>query len=223
VRRSQKLRLTYGAVFLAGVFAGAVASVGSVSGHIVSLYYGPEWSGDRAYGVGWLASTPNTASGVSTISGSVLEWNSVSATFEFTPYQGRNTSVSWTGSGCTTGYPNQVWSMSSDTGSSLAVTHRCSSGGSVLRAAIRIDTRLNWDVDGGTTPANLWDLRSVMVHEYGHATGFGGGTSAIPHFEEDDVFCDAGIRHTMCPSTSIGAIYWRSLELHDEHTFDGAY
>lgn len=68
------------------------------------------------------------------------------------------------------------------------------------------------------------DLWSVATHEVGHMTGFVGGPNGDGHFDQNDPegTCTGEV-HTMCPSYEGGSEHFRTLEVHDRHTFTAAY
>ncbi len=119
--------------------------------------------------------------------------------------------------------PSGVITVVSSNISPLGRTEWCLVSGTYTldNVVISIDYRA-WD-PGGTVPSNKWDFHGVLMHEVVHATGWGlewradhfVGSSACPS--------NVVLRQTMCPSYSIGHVYWRSLESHDIHTIQGAY
>lgn len=115
----------------------------------------------------------------------------------------------------------------------MAITVRCESTSGVWgRWWITIDPDFSWYVGSGQAPSNQQHLKGVMAHEFGHATGFGTGSSEKDHFQEsDDSTCPstAFLRDTMCVrwGTSDGFEDFQhqmlSLEAHDIHTFLNIY
>lgn len=113
-----------------------------------------------------------------------------------------------------------------------ASTTRCKNlgTGAYGRWYITIDSSYTWFTGSGQAPPGDQHLRGIMTHEFGHATGFGSGTSGSPHFVEGDGACttSASTRATMCVSWG-GATYdsleheMTSLEDHDKHTFLNVY
>jgi hypothetical protein len=74
-------------------------------------------------------------------------------------------------------------------------------------------------------PANRNDLESTMMHEFGHATGWG------PHYDDHKGLTQGGAvctsnrsdRETMCSSSPLGESWERGLGPHDRETFFKAY
>lgn len=54
----------------------------------------------------------------------------------------------------------------------LAVTHKWSSGSTIIQAGIVFNTRFSWDVHSGSSDAFI-DFRRVATHELGHVLGLG--------------------------------------------------
>jgi hypothetical protein len=111
----------------------------------------------------------------------------------------------------------------------MALTVKClNSAGQWGRWYITIDSSFTWYSGTGDAPAGQQHLRGVMVHEFGHATGWGSGTEAS-HFADTDAACPslAADRATMCGKW--GTIYqsvqhlMSTLEPHDTHTFLNVY
>jgi hypothetical protein len=94
----------------------------------------------------------------------------------------------------------------------LGQTQRCTSGSTITRARVFLDTLDGWYLGSGS-PGGLYDGRSALTHELGHVGGFSG------HFAD----ACSGTINTMCPTVAAGTTHMRTLESHDEHTFDGAY
>lgn len=109
--------------------------------------------------------------------------------------------------------------LDSVSSSALGVVYRCVvSGGRVIRFSMSFDEQRPWYSGTGETPAGSYDLWSMASHEAGHATGWGG------HLAEDGQYCpNDPSRHTMCPTLYPGTERQRHLEVHDYHTFEGAY
>ena len=118
----------------------------------------------------------------------------------------------------------------------LARTVICrNSNGQYGRWWITIDPDFTWFAGTGDAPSGQHHLRGIMVHEFGHATGFGTGTDPGEpddhgHFHEsDNNACPslAADRATMCPAW--GTLYhsvehlMSTLEPHDTHTFLNVY
>lgn len=72
--------------------------------------------------------------------------------------------------------------------SPLGATYGClNSNGTLIGSTVLLDVRTDWDYNGGTTASNQVDLEGLVVHELGHATGFGlfgastTSSTPIPH------------------------------------------
>lgn len=79
----------------------------------------------------------------------------------------------------------------------------------------------SWN-ESGVPTANEIDMLSVMVHEFGHATGWGGGSD---HFADNSsTHCsEDATRRTMCKSVIEGSIWARDLQQTDINTASAAY
>ena len=103
----------------------------------------------------------------------------------------------------------------------LGATKRCIITGhpNVVRFSLAVDSDTPWYTGTGTVPSGLYDVRSVLSHEFGHVTGWQG------HFANsigDGCEYNTG-RHTMCPDIPAGSNWMQSLATHDIHTFQAAY
>jgi hypothetical protein len=76
-----------------------------------------------------------------------------------------------------------------------------------------VNSQVNWYTGTGVPPPNKYDVFSVLVHEFGHATGWG------PNHLQGGGTCPV---HVMCPTLGNG-VTRRVLQSHDSHTFDNAY
>lgn len=107
-------------------------------------------------------------------------------------------------------------------GNAIGLTTTCILAGGSTASAFRIifDSAETWYSGSGNAPATSFDARSVATHEFGHATGFYG------HFPADSTDCLSGgasTDQTMCSALTRGEEHFRTLGVHDTHTFDGAY
>lgn len=103
-------------------------------------------------------------------------WNANSGTWlDFINAGYQDESVHWTGSACTTGSGTAVWIVTASI-NPLGREHTCATSRTITRSVIVLDdTRDNWYVGSSTSvPSDKYDLRSVIVHEFGHAGGFKG-------------------------------------------------
>jgi hypothetical protein len=105
----------------------------------------------------------------------------------------------------------------------LGQTQTCRISGTetILSFSIVLNSGANFYTGTGTPGTGQYDALSVATHEFGHAAGLG-------HFADTDPStCNpAGGRlydNTMCGSLPVRFTTWRSLELHDRHTFQAAY
>lgn len=90
------------------------------------------------------------------------------------------------------------------------------SNGNINKIEVEYDSYENWYTGSGSPGSNQYDLRSVAVHELGHALGLN-HTQSMPHCPGNSA--DA----TMCESVSIGSTYWRSLAGDDRDGVDDLY
>lgn len=105
-------------------------------------------------------------------------------------------------------------------GGVYAETRICHPGNIMEEFQLRFDSGQNWYTGTGSPPSDEADVIGIAAHEFGHAGGWG------PHFSETSTQCPStnSTRHTMCPGSEYYGEKWlRSLEPHDEHTFDDAY
>jgi len=105
----------------------------------------------------------------------------------------------------------------------LGQTQTCRISGTetILSFSIVLNSGANFYTGTGTPGTGQYDALSVATHEFGHAAGLG-------HFADTDPStCNpAGGRlydNTMCGALPVRFTTWRSLELHDRHTFQAAY
>jgi hypothetical protein len=92
-----------------------------------------------------------------------------------------------------------------------------------------IDSDSNWyhtsGDDGVNGTASAWGF---LTHEFGHASGFGNGSSP-EHFSTPCDTSDPANYQTMCaeppgnPSDQDNAWRWNTLEAHDIHEFTSEY
>lgn len=93
--------------------------------------------------------------------------------------------------------------------------------GRIVGFTLSIDNEHIWWASSSTAiPGREYDLLGVLIHEFDHGVGF------TPHWDQGGAanLCPTdSTRHTMCASIWSGVTYWRTIESHDAHTFDGAY
>jgi hypothetical protein len=109
-------------------------------------------------------------------------------------------------------------------GSAVAETGACPSSGDFSYVAIRFDSNAPDPWYKGADPSGQGgdelDLQSFATHEFGHATGT---WNENQHFGSGECPGTASGDETMCPGLDSGHHYWRTLEWHDEHTFQSNY
>lgn len=114
--------------------------------------------------------------------------------------------------------PNAVFKAGMEVGT-VGYTPGCYQDGKQVGFTLVMNNIYNYYWGTGTPASNQIDARSILTHEFGHATGWYG------HFAQTSDTCGGtGPDQTMCrvyePSTPTE---WRSLEEHDKHTIDAAY
>lgn len=212
-KKMQRFRLGLLAALL-GFMLGAPSVV---SAHTASNYFTTgKWSADPNYYIG---SLPGDSAGSTTaIDKGDEPWDINTGTWLDFHKGGTDSGVQYL-TGCTTGYGTRpVW-ITGVSISGLANEYTCYSGSTITRSVITIDsTRSNWYQGTSTSvPSGDVDLISVMVHEFGHAGGF------VGHWDGVGEDCTGSDRETMCLGTPTGTSYKRSIQLHENHTFDSAY
>jgi hypothetical protein len=207
----------------------SLTSVYKASAHTVGTFYGKSWSSDPNYYIGFLAPGFSTASGLASINSAPSKYNSLAnSTLDFNP-AGTDGTVAWMGDVCAT-LQNEfsgVWVISYDFGNAgvPGLTSDCNTGTSNFNkmvVGINQNSGLIWYTGSGDSPSTDVDLRSVVTHEFGHATGFGLYSASV-HFDGAAAICSGATKQTMCPSTVFGEDVMRSLETHDKHTVEGKY
>lgn len=204
---------------LAGFGVGSVVGSTASGAHTASTYIPLTWASDPDYYFGDLDSPLSGPTPESSLHAGNDPWNANSGTWLDINWGGvYDSSVVWTGSGCTTGYGTRLWVLTHSI-SNLATESTCGTSTTITRSSIRFDdTRSNWYVGSSSSvPSGQYDLRSVAVHEFGHAGGFSG------HWDGVGEDCTGSDRETMCSGLPSGTSYKRSIEAHENHTFDSAY
>lgn len=110
-------------------------------------------------------------------------------------------------------------------GETLARAGICTEvGGRAQWFYMAFDRQERWYAGRGDPPNDAADAQSVATHEFGHATGW------FAHYDDGQTtstpVCPKPLnnsQHTMCKSHQAGSAWWRGLEPHDRHTFEGAY
>lgn len=208
--RIPSLRLSV-MTFVIGLFLGITVGGGA---HTASTFYPSKWTADQTWRIGYRHFYLASETARISITTGDDEWNALTLGWLEFSYAGESPSVTWTGSACsyTTNYV-----IAASTPGYAGLTYNCGSGGNLTRTVVLLSNGSNWYVGSGTPSSNLYDLRSVVTHEFGHAMAFSG------HFGSSDTACSQSPIHTMCSGISPGTTYKRTLETHDEHTFTSAY
>ena len=97
----------------------------------------------------------------------------------------------------------------------------CATSTTITDMTIQMDDNANWYVLSGTPSGSQYDLRSVTIHEFGHANGFFGPNNG--HFLASDSVCTTSPIHTMCSGISPGTTYKRTLESHETSLLTAGY
>jgi hypothetical protein len=99
----------------------------------------------------------------------------------------------------------------------LAWTFSLVNGDDMYRSLIDVndDDHIPWFEGSGTPGDTKYDLRGTMVHELGHASGFG-------HI---NVNCGTSSMYSMCgdPSDFLGNLWGRTLSSHEENDLAAKY
>lgn len=101
----------------------------------------------------------------------------------------------------------------------LAFTPTCRPSGNVTGFSMIINSRYAFSLSTEPSDPGELDLLAVLVHEFGHATGWTGHYGA-----NTDQCSGTGPDQTMCPNYEpTEPNEWRTLEEHDTHTLQNAY
>lgn len=104
-------------------------------------------------------------------------------------------------------------------GTSVARTATCPgpNGTSIIGYVMQFSSDHAFYTGTGSTPSDKFDTWRISAHEHGHGAGFEG------HWPGS--LCSGSTAETLCASTSPGldSQRFRTLQQHDEHTFEGAY
>lgn len=165
-------------------------------------------------------------------------WNNVGTSLRF-DYQASQPdwgSLGWGTCSSSYQYDKVGWTAIGPSGFSndepLGQASSCTFGSNSSAAwnfKIRFNSGAPWYKGDGSVPSGKYDLWSVAMHEFGHATGRNRGGDGDGHFSESSTYCpnynasNFSTRHTMCPSTYSGTALQRTLETHDVDVLQNAY
>lgn len=203
----------FGLVFVATYASAAQA-------HTASAHYPSEWTSDIDYNIGFRHTGFTGSDFTNSVHAADNPWDGISGNWFDFNWGTTDTGVTTWG-GCTTVPSGGLW-VGTGAISALATESTCTSTstGNITRSSITVDrTGRTWHQGSSSSvPAGSTDLRSVLIHEFGHATGFAG------HFVNSSITdCTGSDRNTMCSGLPSGTSYKRSLESHDIHTIQAAY
>lgn len=200
----------------------ALAFAAPAAAHDPGPYMSYRWV--RSLTVPWRLSSGITVQSVrDRIAAGAAQWNSLAQPMKFSRLA--DTTRAWVAP-CPSSYQdNAVFRRDIPEADVLGRTHYCTySGTNELYAfQMEIDLRSDFYLGTGTPLATQYDLWSVAVHEFGHATGF------AAHWDEAGFYCSQNVdsvsptRHTMCPTIYRGTTMQRTLAPHDKDVFQNAY
>lgn len=208
--------------------AALVLGTGAVA-HDKDTFYAKTWrSGDRNQDYGFHSAVPS-GDFRDRVAGGAHRWNELAGNMQFSR---GGVNVTWTygSTNCNNPGDNSIHYGEIDGPpepgkvKTLAMTKHCyytADPAHLHSFRMKFDHDDPWYRGTGDTPNDKYDLLGVATHEFGHATGFG-QFGAQDHFSGGSTYCDSP-KHTMCPSISMGADGWSSLEEHDKHTFNNQY
>lgn len=203
----------------------AIGLLPGVASSHANVFYWRTWQTDPDYYVGTLSGLPSGAANKIHLADD--PWDGTPGAWLDFDYAATYSGTSW--SGCPSSIENKHYIYSYSYGSSssnLAATTTCTNSSNTIK---RTYTRINKDKPwwtGNNTPSNYNDLQGVMIHEFGHASGFGG------HFSWNDPVCaDSSTIHAMCTGNDYSDVSWkgsdgvrmRTIELHEKNLFAGWY
>lgn len=205
-------------IIVAGVAAlfGASTSVSSTPVIAASSYFPRVYTSDANMAFGSRASAFTSSTAEASLHTGDDGWDSVSENWFDWGWQGEFDTVAWTGGACATAPTNGVhYLVTTGTFSGSGVTNLCTSGSTILRGVTRFDHSEPWNFGSGTPGAGQTDLRSLVVHEMGHAAGW------VGHLASPCGFVD--YQATMCATPYGGQTWWRSLQSYDTTQIAAAY
>ncbi len=103
--------------------------------------------------------------------------------------------------------------------------------GNIKQFVMVFNSYWNWNRQTSDPGNTEIDALSTAVHEFGHAGGFyghfsdtsAGGTCPLGDYSGWQTMCDSVGNLTGGTDNELGKKFRRTLESHDEHTFDNAY
>jgi hypothetical protein len=234
------------AVALLGLLVGLLAPIGGALGHPEENYYARKWGNDRLPTITWAfdEDVPSGSGWRARIREGADEWDSVQPSafqFEDIGEVVKSYSADCDDYGLEA---NVLFHRGIDSaGQVLATTAICQRDNpdKIKTFIMSFDSFEDWHVGTGNPPTvqecltSCPDLRAIATHEFGHGTGGWTTASLRDHFDATNNPESCGAPgatdyHTMCakyePSRDgdpARGARWRSLEVHDRHTFGDAY
>ncbi len=178
-----------------------------------SSFFAKTWDADATFNIGHRHAGFRNSSFNSSVQSADNPWDNTSgAWFDFN-WGGYDQSVTTWG-GCTTVPSGEIW-VGTGAISPLGLESTCATSTTIVTSTITVDrTGRTWHMSSSTSvPSGSHDLRSLLVHEFGHAAGFAHITSG----------CSGTSRPTMCSTLPKGTSYMRTLQSADKTEFAAAY
>lgn len=181
-----------------------------------SAYIPKEWASDPDYHLGYRHSGFTGSSFSNAVYAADDPWDAVSGNWLDFHWGGVDTGVFTWQSACLS--PSGGVYVGTAAISPMATEKTCSNSTTITRSNIAVDrTGRDWHYSAAAPAATKLDLRSVLVHEFGHAAGFAG------HFAGSALCPGGSSDHTMCSGISAGEYHPRTLEWNDEQQIAMAY
>jgi len=180
-----------------------------------SFWIPSEWTADPDYHLGYRHSGYTGSNFTNAVQSADDPWDNVGSSWLDFNWGGTDTSVFTWQDACLS--PDGVF-VGTAAITPLGREKTCTNSGNMRASNIAIDrTGRNWEFGPANASSNEWDMRSVLVHEFGHAAGWVGhfaGSSRCPNTSADQ---------TMCAALGLGEEHWRTLESDDEFEVGLAY